>query len=113
MHALCVIEIALDMANEKHNIALLDLDGPTLTSTVLSPSLPNGLNKSFYTIKVVTIHKSKCRSKWAQHAAPNKKGNVGRRKTGGAGRQSVVPAARLGTVVDCLVASQEARPSSQ
>jgi hypothetical protein len=36
---------------------------------------------------------------WAQHAAPNKKGNVGRRKTGGAGRQSVVTAARLGTVV--------------
>jgi hypothetical protein len=35
----------------------------------------------------------------AQHAAHNKKGNVGRRKTGGAGRQSVVPAARLGTVV--------------
>jgi hypothetical protein len=33
------------------------------------------------------------------HAAPNKKGNVGRRKTGGAGRQSVVPGARLGTVV--------------
>jgi hypothetical protein len=29
------------------------------------------------------------------HAAPNKKGNAGRRKTGGAGRQSVVPAARL------------------
>ncbi len=42
---------------------------------------------------------SKCRSGRAQHAAPNKKGNVGRRKTGGAGRQSVVPAARLGTVV--------------
>jgi hypothetical protein len=33
---------------------------------------------------------------------PNKKGNVGRRKTGGAGRQFVVPAARLpvaGTLV--------------
>jgi hypothetical protein len=43
--------------------------------------------------------KSKCHSGRAQHAAPNKKGNVGRRKTGGAGRQSVVPAARLGTVV--------------
>jgi hypothetical protein len=44
---------------------------------------------------------------------PIKKGNVGRRKTGGAGRQSVVPAARLGTVVSRLVADQEARPSSQ
>jgi hypothetical protein len=31
---------------------------------------------------------------------PIKKGNVGRRKTGGAGRQSVVPAAMLDTVVD-------------
>jgi hypothetical protein len=48
---------------------------------------------------------------------PNKKGNVGRRKTGGAGRQSVVPAARLlvpvGTYGSRLVAVQEARPSSQ
>jgi hypothetical protein len=44
---------------------------------------------------------AKCHSGLAQHAAPNKKGNVGRRKTGGAGRQSVVPAAtgRLGTVI--------------
>jgi hypothetical protein len=48
---------------------------------------------------------SKCRSGRAQHAAPNKKGNVGRRKTeGGAGRQSVVPAARLGTHASRLVA---------
>jgi hypothetical protein len=47
----------------------------------------------------VVLIKSKCRSGRAQHAAPSKKGNVGRRKTGGAGRQSVVPAARLGTVV--------------
>jgi hypothetical protein len=40
--------------------------------------------------------KSKCRSGRAQHAAHNKKDNVGRRKTGGAGRQSVVPAATVG-----------------
>ena len=31
--------------------------------------------------------------------APNKKGNVGCRKTGGAGRQSVGPAARPGSTV--------------
>jgi hypothetical protein len=38
MHAVFPIEIALVVANKKHNIPLLDLDGPTLTvhSTVLS-----------------------------------------------------------------------------
>ena len=55
-HAVFPIEIALVMANGKHNIPLLDLHGPTLTvcSTVLSP-LPDGFNKSVYTIKVVRI----------------------------------------------------------
>jgi hypothetical protein len=57
--------------------------------------------------------KSKCHSGRAQHAAPNKKGTVGRRKTGGAGRQSVVPAARGPRYCSRLVAGQEARPSSQ
>jgi hypothetical protein len=38
---------------------------------------------------------------------------VAGKQEGGAGRQSVVPAARLGTVVSRLVAGQEARPSSQ
>jgi hypothetical protein len=55
-HVIFPIEIALVMANKKHHIPLLDLKGPTLTvhSTVLS-SLPDGFNKSFYSIKVVTI----------------------------------------------------------
>jgi hypothetical protein len=45
------------MANEKHNIPLLNLDGPTLTVhfSVSSP-FPNGFNKSFYMIKAVTIN---------------------------------------------------------
>jgi hypothetical protein len=55
-HAVFPIEIPLIMANEKHNIPLLDLHGPTLAvcTTVLSP-LPNGFNKSVYSIKVVRI----------------------------------------------------------
>ena len=55
-HAVFPIEIAVVMANEKHHIPFLDLNGPTLTvpSTVLS-SLPDGFNKSFYSVKVVTI----------------------------------------------------------
>jgi hypothetical protein len=55
-HAVFPIEIALVMANVKHHIPLLDLNGPTLTvhSTVLS-SLPDGFNKPFFSIKVVTI----------------------------------------------------------
>jgi hypothetical protein len=55
-HAVFLIEIASVMANEKHHIPLLDLNGPTLTvhSTVLS-LLPDGFNKSFYSIKFVTI----------------------------------------------------------
>jgi hypothetical protein len=62
--------------------------------------------------------KSKCRSGRAQHASPNsikKETWVAGKQEGGAGRQSVVPAARLlvGTVVSRLVAGQEARPSSQ
>jgi hypothetical protein len=63
-HAVFPIEIALVMANGKHNIPLLDLHGPTLTvcSTVLSP-LPDGFNKSVYTIKVVRID-------WTRNDAP-------------------------------------------
>jgi hypothetical protein len=55
-HAVFPIEIALVMANENHNIPLLDLHGPTLVvcSTVLSP-LPDGFNKSVYSIKVANI----------------------------------------------------------
>jgi hypothetical protein len=38
---------------------------------------------------------------------------VAGKQEGGAGRQSVVPAARLGTVVSRLVAGQEARPPAR
>jgi hypothetical protein len=59
-HGVFSIEIALVMANEKYHITSLDLNGRTLT--VPSPelsSLPDGFNKSSYSIKVITIDRTR------------------------------------------------------
>jgi hypothetical protein len=55
-HAVFPVQVALAVANENHSIQNLDLTGPTLNvpSPLLS-ILPDGFNKAFYRIRIVTI----------------------------------------------------------
>ena len=59
-HGVFPIEIALVMANKKYHIPSLDLIGQTLTvPTPELSSLPDGFNKSSFSIKVVTIDRTR------------------------------------------------------
>jgi hypothetical protein len=63
---------------------------------VALPARYMGACLPIYQVSIIII---KASLRTGPACAPNKKGNVGRRKTGGAGRQSVVPAARPGSTV--------------